>query len=530
MLKKGMCWLLTICLAALAPGISFAEELQDPPAVTQESEPAPVEQPTETEKPAPTEPPAETEKPTPTEKPAETEKPTPTEKPAETEKPTPTEKPAETEKPAPTDPPAETEKPAPTDPPAETEKPAPTDPPAETEKPVPTATPENTEHTEPTDEPGPTENPEPTGDPGATESPTPSDEPESAFVIEGDVLLRYTGEEKVVTLPDGIRIVGREAFLNHTTLETVILPDTVEEIRERAFADCSRLKEVVTSSDSRLEVIGSRAFQNCVKIRRDFAKDIGQVAADAFEGVPEPAETTEPAETPEPARTPEPPETPEPEEETEPEEPEDPYEDIEWEEPVPMPGGGGGGGGKWQPHARSRLTMTHDYDQVQLDGLENAGPMEILTLGDEQLQIGLKEGLFTMSLMEEQNEGDLESQMVLTAEDSAVCLWEINGAGLRKLHKSGIDTLILRNGEHTLRLPTEGFLAGWKYEELKSRGTAGRRFTYLVEMTEASSRWQVMVEDLTMELGTDPHAEIYLTGVEEEVPGAEPGDDLGRLK
>ena len=210
-------------------------------------------------------------------------------------------------------------------------------------------------------------------------------------MTDGDVLVRYTGTGKVVSVPRGIRIIGPDAFLGNESLEAVILPDSVEEIGERAFGNCPKLKEVILSTDSLLKKIGSRAFLNCVKISRAFAENIEQVAADAFEGVPE--ET--PVPVPTVPVTPEPQPTEDPWEE--PDDPEDPYEDIEWE-PLPVPGGGGGGGGKWQPHAKSRQTMTHDYDQVQLDGADQAEAMSILTLGDEQLQIGIAEGLFTVHL------------------------------------------------------------------------------------------------------------------------------------
>ena len=102
------------------------------------------------------------------------------------------------------------------------------------------------------------------------------------------------------------------------------------------------------------------------------------------------------------------------------------------------------------------------------------------------------------------------------------CRWEINGAGLRKLEKSGIDRLVLQSGAHTVSMPTEGYLAGWKYEELKSRGTAGRRFTFFLEMNATSSKWSVDVQGDATELGTDPLSDMYLTGVTDET--AQDGD------
>ena len=541
--KKGICRLLAAGITVLILGTLLPGQYRDLPfalgeeVVTAQEAPDATETPAVTEapatpKPVVTEAPA-TAKPVVTEAPA-TEKPVVTEAPA-TEKPVVTEAPA-TEKPVVTEAPV-TEKPAEPTPsptaaqetedptsgadptatitPSPTEQPGETGEPSATDSPKPTDDPDATPTPLPSEDPDATESPSPTPGPDATQTPAPSEEPEEEFVTDGDVLVRYTGTGKVVSVPRGIRIIGPDAFLGNESLEAVILPDSVEEIGERAFGNCPKLKEVILSTDSLLKKIGSRAFLNCVKISRAFAENIEQVAADAFEGVPE--ET--PVPVPTVPVTPEPQPTEDPWEE--PDDPEDPYEDIEWE-PLPVPGGGGGGGGKWQPHAKSRQTMTHDYDQVQLDGAEQAEPMSILTLGDEQLQIGMAEGLFTVHLEEIRDEETEENHLVLTAVEETGCRWEINGAGLRKLEKSGIDRLVLQSGAHTVSMPTEGYLAGWKYEELKSRGTAGRRFTFFLEMNATSSKWSVDVQGDTTELGTDPLSDMYLTGVTDET--AQDGD------
>ena len=60
--------------------------------------------------------------------------------------------------------------------------------------------------------------------------------------------------------------------------------------------------------------------------------------------------------------------------------------------------------------------------------------------------------------------------------------WDINGAVLRQLKKSGVDYLALKIGDRLTALPTEGFLAGEKYTELKMQGVSTRRFQYGVVM------------------------------------------------
>ena len=46
-------------------------------------------------------------------------------------------------------------------------------------------------------------------------------------------------------------------------------------------------------------------------------------------------------------------------------------------------------------------------------------------------------------------------------------LRRLNGAVLRRMDRSGIRHLALRSGDSIAVLETEGFLAGWKYDELR---------------------------------------------------------------
>ena len=70
------------------------------------------------------------------------------------------------------------------------------------------------------------------------------------------------------------------------------------------------------------------------------------------------------------------------------------------------------------------------------------------------------------------------------------------------------------NGAARMTVPTEGFLAGWAYDELKRQGTAGRRFEYALRMTGDSADWTVTVADQAYQLDEDPLSPIYLTGIE----------------
>ncbi len=93
--------------------------------------------------------------------------------------------------------------------------------------------------------------------------------PPEMFVIEnGDELVKYNGDEKIVVVPAGIRKIGFEAFGKNepgkSALETVILPDGLEEIGMSAFAFCDQL-QFVNLPDSLIKIDDS-AFWSCKKL------------------------------------------------------------------------------------------------------------------------------------------------------------------------------------------------------------------------------------------------------------------------
>ncbi len=60
---------------------------------------------------------------------------------------------------------------------------------------------------------------------------------------------KYVGKDTVCTVPETrkdmeVAIIGMEAFSGNKYVETVIVPETVTELRDRAFADCPNLTRV----------------------------------------------------------------------------------------------------------------------------------------------------------------------------------------------------------------------------------------------------------------------------------------------
>ena len=70
----------------------------------------------------------------------------------------------------------------------------------------------------------------------------------SDFVIKDGVLLAYCGREAVVVVPEGVTTIGEYAFTSvnrRATIERVVLPSSLKEIKEGAFYGCHDLEEII---------------------------------------------------------------------------------------------------------------------------------------------------------------------------------------------------------------------------------------------------------------------------------------------
>jgi len=66
---------------------------------------------------------------------------------------------------------------------------------------------------------------------------------------------------KEITLPEGMTTVPKQAFREMTSLETVVLPDSIKTIGDYALYGCTGLKNITFSKN--LETISSNAFYDC---------------------------------------------------------------------------------------------------------------------------------------------------------------------------------------------------------------------------------------------------------------------------
>lgn len=84
------------------------------------------------------------------------------------------------------------------------------------------------------------------------------------FIIKDGVLVKYTGWQPFVEIPDTVTAIGDEAFLNNKTMIHVLIPDSVTSIGESAFEGCTSLLSV--SIPDSVESIGESAFYRCTSL------------------------------------------------------------------------------------------------------------------------------------------------------------------------------------------------------------------------------------------------------------------------
>ena len=85
------------------------------------------------------------------------------------------------------------------------------------------------------------------------------------WAIAGTTLVRYTGAEEDVRIPDGVTVIGESAFTSRGGVVTsVTLPESVKIIEDSAFSGCARLASVKMPAG--LAMLGERAFSGCTSL------------------------------------------------------------------------------------------------------------------------------------------------------------------------------------------------------------------------------------------------------------------------
>ncbi len=100
---------------------------------------------------------------------------------------------------------------------------------------------------------------------------------------EGDLLIKYVGTAKEVTIPDGIRIIYKAAFYANDNITKVVMPESVDQIGTEAFRGCVNLKTVVLSDY--LHSFSEYAFAGCASLDTiDIPSAMSNLPMGVFEG------------------------------------------------------------------------------------------------------------------------------------------------------------------------------------------------------------------------------------------------------
>lgn len=106
----------------------------------------------------------------------------------------------------------------------------------------------------------------------------------SDFVIgKYNILKKYTGNDKHVTIPDGVKQIGENAFRGNTGLESVIVPKWVVSIADSAFRDCCNLQSI--NIPVGLGTINNDAFSGCSSLKNMVIPDsVTYIGKNCFRG------------------------------------------------------------------------------------------------------------------------------------------------------------------------------------------------------------------------------------------------------
>ena len=88
------------------------------------------------------------------------------------------------------------------------------------------------------------------------------------FLIIGNLLHEILSYSDVVSIPDGVRIIGEGNMTLNTNsyiMNELVMPDSVEEIGKLAFSDCRGLEKIRFSN--RLSTIGAHCFSGCKNLK-----------------------------------------------------------------------------------------------------------------------------------------------------------------------------------------------------------------------------------------------------------------------
>lgn len=101
------------------------------------------------------------------------------------------------------------------------------------------------------------------------------------YLISGNILVAYRGNAQHVIVPDGVTVIAGEAFAGHTEINEVSLPDTLITVGEAAFEGCTGLKTVFWGEE--VQNIKDRAFADCAISTVSIPSSVENIGLKAFD-------------------------------------------------------------------------------------------------------------------------------------------------------------------------------------------------------------------------------------------------------
>lgn len=103
----------------------------------------------------------------------------------------------------------------------------------------------------------------------------------SDFVIQAGKLVRYRGSEKYVTIPDTVKVIGKDAFEQNKNIELVVVSNSVKRIEPYAFWWCDNLHTVALGTG--LTEVGDYAFAGCTGLQQmTIPQNVSAIGINAF--------------------------------------------------------------------------------------------------------------------------------------------------------------------------------------------------------------------------------------------------------
>ena len=101
------------------------------------------------------------------------------------------------------------------------------------------------------------------------------------FIIKNNVLKKYQGLGGDVIIPEGVEIIGWEAFKNCKKLTSVVFPESLQIIKNKAFHGCSHLTELIL--DKNISIIEEEAFSWCSGLKKlTIGSNMQEIQTNAF--------------------------------------------------------------------------------------------------------------------------------------------------------------------------------------------------------------------------------------------------------